>query len=263
VLRPNKQTGFKEMKRLILGAAAALLLSAGPVAADGLPSKGRVAAPAAAAGPNWNGFYVGAGIGAGAAVIDYKDSFTEYHDSNPARESYNYSPDYYVYESSGIGGEGIFGTVVLGYDREIRPGWVLGTFVDYDFGSTIRAKETYEEKGFGDDYRNHIKLNNAWSVGARLGYLSSPSTLLYLTGGYTQADFNISGIGTETFDGYFGGAGIETFLRPNWTLKLEYRFTQFNEESFSYYNHGFGTEAFEPSMHSARLVLSYKFGHRD
>src|SRR5262245_30331128 len=61
VLLSNRQDS-RTMKRLILGVAAALLLSTGPAAADGLPSKGRAAAPVASAGPNWNGFYLGVGI---------------------------------------------------------------------------------------------------------------------------------------------------------------------------------------------------------
>jgi outer membrane immunogenic protein len=55
------------MKRLILGVAAALLLlSAGQAAADGLPSKGQVRAPAADAPFSWDGFY--AGLHAGLAT---------------------------------------------------------------------------------------------------------------------------------------------------------------------------------------------------
>jgi len=46
------------MKRLILGVAAALLLSAGPAIADGMPTKGSIKSAPAAAGPNWNGFYL-------------------------------------------------------------------------------------------------------------------------------------------------------------------------------------------------------------
>src|SRR5262245_20081119 len=55
-----KRTGLTTMKRLILGVAAALLLSAGPAAADGLPSKGAVkaAAPVEAAF-SWRGLYAG------------------------------------------------------------------------------------------------------------------------------------------------------------------------------------------------------------
>src|SRR5262245_35455730 len=109
------------MKRFILGVAAALCLSAGQAAADGMPSKGQIKGHEAAGASNWNGFYVRVGIGAGAAVIDV--------DVNVH--------DYKVFGLDGIGAEGIFGTVTVGYDRVIHPGWVLGVFADYDFGSNI------------------------------------------------------------------------------------------------------------------------------
>jgi outer membrane immunogenic protein len=240
------------MKRMILGVAAALLLSAGPAAADGLPSKGSVRAPEVSTGPNWNGFYVGVGIGAGAALTDFTEHGYEW-------TRYGYQP--FSYEADSLGGQGIFGTAVLGYDRMIRPDWVLGAFVDYDFGSNIRFKESNDEHGSYNDYSNHIDLDHAWSVGLRLGYLPTPSTLVYATGGYTQAEFDISNYGSHNFDGYFVGAGLETFLRSNVTLKLEYRFTQFNDKSFDFCdNWSYGTDNFQPSEHSARLVLSYKFG---
>ena len=54
---------------------------------------------------------------------------------------------------------------------------------------------------------------------------------------------------------------METFLRQNWTLKLEYRFSQFDEKTV-FENHCL-EETDQPSEHSARLVLSYKFGHHD
>jgi outer membrane immunogenic protein len=233
------------MKRLIVGVAAALLLSAGPAAADGLPSRGTVRAPAAATGPNWNGFYIGAGIGAGAVVHDL--TISEHHDTVTL---------------DGIGGEGIFGTVTIGYDRVIRPDWVAGVFADYDF-SNIRSRASDDWDSGSLDHRN------SWSIGARLGMLTSPSTLVYATGGYTQAEFNVSdgfndvlfdehGGNSQTFQGYFVGAGIETFLRQDWTLKLEYRFSQFDKENIIEYC---PTVDLEPSMHTARLVLSYKFGH--
>ncbi len=226
------------MKRLILGVAAALLLSAGPAAADGMPTKGRVADPVAAAGPNWNGFYVGVGIGAGAMLNDVSVGFD--HPKLPELFSFDR-----------LGGEGIFGTVTIGYDRVIRPGWVAGIFADYDFGSNMSSDVSL----FFGLLNGSIDHEHSWAIGGRLGFLTNPSTLLYATAGYTQAEFDIGS--SETFSGYFVGAGVETFLRDNWTLKLEYRFSQFDEENFG----DFITVGIDPSMHTARLVLSYKFGH--
>jgi outer membrane immunogenic protein len=246
------------MMRLILGVAAALILSAGQAAADGLPSKGSVrAAPEAAAAPNWNGFYVGVGIGAGAVVHDVSVSaYRDYEDIKP--ESLDGGGGT-LFGIDGIGGEGVFGTVTVGYDRVIRPGWVAGVFADYDFGSNISTDVSFLGA------RASIDHDHSWSIGGRLGFLTSPSTLVYGTAGYTQAEFDYFGVLSKTFNGYFVGAGIESFLRDNWTLKLEYRFSQFNSETLDsgYYGGYVFRVDDEPSMHTARLVLSYKFGHRD
>ena len=58
----------------------------------------------------------------------------------------------------------------------------------------------------------------------------------------------------------FGG-GVETMLAPNWSLKAEYRFTQLDGESLDL-PFGFGSFVdveLEPSIHSARVSLNYKF----
>src|SRR5262245_6218164 len=107
------------MKRLILGVAAALFLSAGQAAADGLPSKSHVRGPASSAAPNWNGFSIGVGLGAGAAVSEVSLDVIGIN----------------VFSFDGIGSAGTFGIVSLGYDRVIAKGVVAGVFVDYDFGS--------------------------------------------------------------------------------------------------------------------------------
>jgi outer membrane immunogenic protein len=230
------------MKRLILGAAAALMLSAGPAAADGMSTKGSIKAAPVAVGPNWNGFYVGIGIGAGAVVHDVSVSERDRYGHNEDKPSRS------VFSFDGIGGEGALGTVTLGYDRVIRPGWVAGVFVDYDFSGISTDSDI-----------GSIDHDHSWAIGGRLGVLANPATLLYATAGYTQAEFDVSVFGSQTYDGYFVGAGVETFLHQNWTLKLEYRFSQFGEETI--FDGGGINIDLEPSTHTARLVLSYRFGH--
>jgi outer membrane immunogenic protein len=205
-----------DMKRLILGVAAALMLGAGQAAADGLPDRGVVRGPdGPVATPwNWTGFYLGAGIGGGVLDTDIAGI-----DGN---------------------GEGILGTVVIGYDRQLASGWVAGVFADFDFAD-ISAE------GSGID----VDLNHAWSIGARLGGLVTPKTLLYATGGYTQAEFNSDVLGISgAEDGYFVGAGIEHMLRENWSLKLEYRYSDFSNDDD------------DLTSHTGRLVLNYKFPQR-
>jgi outer membrane immunogenic protein len=241
------------MMRLILGVAAALFLTAGQAAADGLPSKGRVKAAEPAF--NWNGFYVGLGIGAGAVVHDLSASAI-YNDGYEGT-----SVPIAALGFDGIGGEGVFGTITVGYDRVIRPGWVAGVFADYDFGSNISTDVSLSI--FNLQGSASLDHEYSWAIGGRLGFLTNPGTLVYGTAGYTQAEFDYFGLLSKTYGGYFVGAGIESFLRDNWTLKLEYRFSQFDAETLasgSSGHLGFSIED-EPSMHTARLVLSYKFGY--
>lgn len=196
-----------------LGVASLLaaVMLAGPAGADGMPTRGRIAdtGAVAAPGPNWNGFYVG--VGGGVFTTDL--AFTHRRLDEDVATHFD------------VNNGNAFGTVTVGYDRVLRPGWVGGVFGDYDFNSGAT--------GTGAAV-NGFSSASTWSVGGRLGFLVTPSSLLYGTAGYTQAnlDLFLSGqhIGSQTFNGYFLGAGYETFLRPSWTLKFEYRFSQFDNE---------------------------------
>jgi outer membrane immunogenic protein len=208
---------MNDMKRLILGVAAALMLGAGQAAADGLPSRGAVRGPD---GPmpdtwNWTGFYVGVGIGGGVTEIDV--------------------------DGANADGEGILGTVIVGYDRQFGPGWVAGVFADFDF-SDISVDDVDQIYSF--------------SVGGRLGGLITPKTLLYATGGYTQTE--VEGGLEGTAAGYFVGAGLEHMLRDNWSLRFEYRYSDM-EADVEDGGVDTGLDA-ELTSHTGRVVLTYKFG---
>src|SRR5262245_31077504 len=210
------------MKRLILGVAAALMLSAGQAAADGLPSRGGVRGegPPEVGTWNWTGFYLGVGIGGAVTEIDALGQNGD--------------------------GEGILGTVIVGYDRQFGPGLVAGVFADFDF-SDISTR-------VGADDVDQVY---SWSIGARLGGLITPKTLLYGTAGYTQTE--LEGGLDGTADGYFVGAGLEHVLRDNWTSKFEYRYSEFEADVVSG-----GNDAGDADLtsHSGRVVLTYRFPHR-
>jgi outer membrane immunogenic protein len=233
------------MKRIILGAVAALTLSMGQAFADGLPTRSRMADTAPVAAPKWSGVYIGLGIGAGSATSELSLDVSGFGS---------------IFSLDGIGSAGTFGTVTVGYDRAIGKSLVAGVFADYDFGSSMSSDLSI----FGLTVPL-IDLNNSWSVGARLGVLTSPSTLVYGTAGYTRTDVDIVGGFIpglpSSMEGYFVGAGIETFLHSSWTLKLEYRYTSYDTETLV----AFGPVSLnlDTETHAARAVLSYKFGHRD
>jgi outer membrane immunogenic protein len=238
-------------------AAGILALTAGQAASEGLPPPGRIAAPVQP--PGWNGFYLGAGIGAGilsqslSGVHSWTTTECEYIKKKcpwwwPVIKSKCTQVERSeAFSGSDTGDVGVFGTVTVGFDHMLGSRWVAGVFADYDFGSNLSVGVSFP------GYNGSLNHDSSWAVGGRLGYLVTPSTLVFAAGGYTQAELGVSNLGSATFEGYFVGGGVETFLLPNWTLRLEYRYSDFGAENI--------LVDLEPSIHSARAVVTYRFGH--
>ena len=239
------------MKKSIVSAAAALLLMTSSAVADGISRRpATIAAPTPIyePAPTWRGFYIGAGIGAGAVVHD-----VSVHDRVLNERLFSFDG----------GHDGVLGTVIVGWDWQIGSNAVFGVFADYDFTDFSSRHRAF------NNFQHSTDHNNVWSIGARLGWLSSPSTLWYVTAGYTQVDLDHSGTfdgltvsRDRTLDGYFVGTGVDTRLAAsNWFLRLEYRFSDFNSGGVDVSD---GVNSFristDPEAHTARLTLTYKFG---
>jgi len=228
----------------------------------------------------WTGLYLGAGVGAGAVVHEL-DAYAR-RKGNKCEENGDYvalaeggqcSNGGGTRESGlifdGIGGEGAFGTLQLGYDRQLSSRFVIGAFLDYDFSNISTDLEIYNNY---NSYSAEIELEHMWSIGARFGWLATPDTMWYVLAAYTQGSFDVSDsegfladyLKIDDFDGYTLGAGVETRLTDNWSIKGEYRFTQFDSETILNYGHDEGPYSYEagvdlePSVHTARVVLSYR-----
>jgi outer membrane immunogenic protein len=241
------------MKKIMVGVAVALALGVSTAAADGIDKRpSSIAAPVPVYAPSWSGFYIGAGIGAGAAVhdISVNDAFF----------------DERLFDFSGAD-TGVLGTVIVGWDWQLGPKAVFGVFADFDFFDLSTRQRAFDD--FFDHSTDH---DHAWSVGARLGWLSSPSTLLYITGGYTQVqlDHRASFFGLDELtvsrdrdlDGWFVGAGVDTRLwASNWFLRLEYRFTEFDTGRLRIRDDDDFDMRVDTDLeaHTARLTLTYKF----
>jgi outer membrane immunogenic protein len=239
------------MKKILVGVAVALSLVTSHAAADGIDRRPppSMAGPAPIYAPTWSGFYIGAGIGGAAVVHDHSLRDVDFGDSN----------------FDGIGRVGVFGTAIVGWDWQVGRNTVFGIFADYDFSNNNNAEFSL----FDGLITGSLDHDHTWSAGARLGVLSSPSTLWYATGGYTEARFESSinfnfddvGVGVSrerTFQGWFVGGGVDTRLAAsNWFLRLEYRFSQFDDERVL--RDDFTTIDLEPTVHTTRLTLTYKF----
>jgi len=196
-----------------------------------------------AGGLNWSGFYAGIGAGAGGSV-------TELGIPSLGGTSFD-----------GIGGEGVFGEVAIGYDHVFGERFLAGVFAGAQFGNvgtSLSIPALPLEASLNARY--------GFDAGARLGYLISPTTLGYVLGGYSwrslELDTNIAGLGADwDAGGYIVGLGMETALSGNLTLKGEYRFASYGNVN---YLAALGIPAglidANTSTHSFHTGLNYRFG---
>jgi outer membrane immunogenic protein len=278
----------KTMTRLtFLAATAAIIGWAGAAsAADIDQHRGSMKdAPFIAPAPTWNGIWVGIGGGGAASAHEAELTGAEF-DGTPIG-----LPIFPLFDTGGdIGEVSGFGTVQLGFDRQ-RNRWVFGLFADYDWMSMdteIVSRDIDVSgpagPGFGSlEAGFSIEIDNMWSVGGRIGFLTSPNTMLYGLLAYTRADITaISNVtlsdgagGTAAsltnaadldMDGFTIGAGMESKLADNLSLKFEYRFTDLDKGNLA------GTPLavpgvlgvsatnaeIDPDIHSVRAVLVYR-----
>jgi outer membrane immunogenic protein len=188
----------KSAKSILFSAVSIVALMSAAHAAD-------VVQPVEASGFNWSGIYVGFGVGAGANVHELGSDF--------APISLN-----------GIGGEGVYGELTVGYDYMVSPRFLLGGLLDAHVGNI----ETSLDAG---GLSASIQETYGFDAGLRVGYLFTPNTLGYMLGGYSWQKYKLDTNAGFGFDwdqsGYFVGGGIETAINSNWTIKTEYRYTRF------------------------------------
>jgi len=276
------------MTRIFTALLAAMLcaLAAATASADGMYSVKDAPAPCCEA--NWSGLYIGASVGYGIArsSTTYQVDQSEF-DADPNVQI----PGTFFFgdTSADTASDGVTGTVTVGYDRDIGRSVVIGVFADYTFGDLDGEFDSRFQQNnnlrFGADH--DFTFSDQWSVGARIGLARSCCTLWYIAAGYTQADFEADdnrirdtlggevSLGTrgKTLDGYFIGAGVEQQLHSGLSLKLEYRFSDFGEESIYDVNQQFQCTNnctgenykrrerldIDGDIHAIRLGLAYKF----
>lgn len=129
-----------------------------------------------------------------------------------------------------LGYDVAFDRVVVGAEGEIT-------------GSTAKvSNDPVDPNQFG---YGRVKAGRDLYIGGRLGYLVSPTTMVYGKVGYTNArlDLTRSDGTTETgnhfnLDGYRVGAGIEHELSPRTYAKIEYRYSNYGDARLEYASGG-------------------------
>jgi outer membrane immunogenic protein len=208
----------------------------GAVSFSALASSAHAADPAVEmpvrTGFNWTGFHIGAAVGAGAFLINQEDVDVTF-----------------------LSGDGVFGEISAGYDYMFSERFLLGAFVDARYGGQGSSFAVPGNVEFS------IDQTYGFDVGLRAGYLLNPYSLAYVLGGYSwqrfEGEMNISGVGTVFSDevdgdGFTVGAGLETVIGGNWTLKNEYRYASYSMDDEA------GTGDID--THTYRIGVNYRFG---
>jgi outer membrane immunogenic protein len=226
------------MKRLLLASLACMALASGSASAADMNMPLKAPLPPA---PTWTGCYIDGGGGYGLWNVDH-------YVSGPPVGGFTTTA------TTTDGGRGWLGRFGGGCDYQLQGSlsrWVIGAFGDYDFmglnGSNTPNELFAPAGGISSPITANAKETSAWYVGARVGYLLTPSILTYFDGGYTGTRFTQGGefqtltgvpIGfaypNYNTQGWFLGGGTETAL-SDWLPSLPAGLFLRTEYRFSYY----------------------------
>ena len=218
------------MKKILLTTLAFAALGMAPaIAADLAAARPFTKAPAVAPIVNWTGFYIGAMGGYGT-------------------------------ENGSDGIRGGFGGGTIGYNWQMN-NLVFGLEADAA-GADIRRSVT--ELVLGVPVTATAKVDALGTVRGRFGF-AVDQVLLYGTGGYAWADTKLSATAlgltisdSKVLSGWTAGAGAEWMFAPHWSLKGEYLYRSFGNETFFA-----GTvSAVNPgtlNIHSGQVGVNYHF----
>jgi outer membrane immunogenic protein len=234
------------MFRKILLTTASLVAISGTAFAADLPS--RAAPPVFVPPPpifTWSGAYVGAQIG-----YEWGTSSNSVFASPGAGVGLgSYSPN------------GVVGGAHIGYNYQISQ-FVVGLEGDVN-GSSYRGNNAV----FGGLGTVSTRSNVDGSIRGRVG-VAWDRALIYATGGAAFGSIHDSfanGIGVDTESttrvGWTVGGGVEYAVTNNWSVRAEYRYTDYGSTNFSLLNTSGGifTMRSHDTDNRVQAGFSYKF----
>jgi outer membrane immunogenic protein len=221
---------------------------------------------------SWTGSYVG--VWGGGRIGDIDWATTEVF--NPNGDPIPFESDPNASDSSTSGRVAVY----AGYNWQFSPAWVAGIEADLGYGDNSiridRIPGLWEEASFAE-----MELGLDGSLRGRLGYLVSPTVLVYGTGGvaFQEAEASatcpadgevcnpatgtITTSSSDTLLGWTIGGGVEAAVFGNWLVRADYRysdFEDFNVTAMQVSEDSFGAEAdISVDTHTFGVGIGYKF----
>jgi outer membrane immunogenic protein len=270
------------MKRLAMIAVGLGAVTSSPVMAADMPVKAPAYTPPVVAPFSWTGFYIGGSLGGRWTDITWA---TTAIGDNQAPPDPTTSPA--SFDSSSFRGGGY-----LGYNWQFAPLWVVGIEGDVAWANNSKTRGgipgTFGPTGLGVGPAaagldsSEVKLGWDASLRGRIGFLITPTWLLYATGGavWQHVDINAScsGLGgqgnaswcalpgttqnvSSVKTGWTIGGGIEAAFWGNWLARVAYRYADFGDINHTFFANTTDQVVMNASLktHTALVGLAYKF----
>jgi outer membrane immunogenic protein len=241
------------------------------------------AAPVVKAAPatmSWTGGYAGLGLGARASQSQLTATGATFGGTPLTLTSGDTVP---------FNGTAFRANPYVGINWQFVPRWIVGLESDAGFaGQTTTLVGLPFGPAFGtfSNAADSLTVKTKWdaSLRARLGFLVTPATLLFASGGAAWQHYDVTSTcgsvdcrhefdlspavitNSTTRTGWTAGGGVETALGGNWLARAEYRYADFGSTSykisrFSSFAPQNTIENFDVTMrtHTASFGLAYKF----
>ncbi len=271
------------MKKILLAVSAvALALSAGSAMAADLPSRKEapVYVPPPPPPPLWTGFYLGLNIGGGWDANGGQSGVSGYYDPRysvgaPAPIGFGaVGPNlFFLPNGNSVGSQGgVVGGAQAGYNFQFNQ-FVIGAETDFQgtslSGGGNNAPLTLFPTPYSNPANNYLtpigaitgaNISLPWfgTVRGRVGYLFTPTLLLYGTAGFAYGEINAWGL-SNTRTGWTAGGGVEWLFAPHWSAKAEYLYVDLDSNGqtgtfgWTWGNH------FHPQLNVVRVGVNYHF----
>lgn len=161
--------------------------------------------------------------------------------------------------------DGVAYSGVIGYDADVGGDLRLGA--EASIGDSSAKWDN--NNGVPNTFNlGRVSADRDIYVGARLGYVTSPNTMIYVKGGYTNARFGIEGTdGTTSLnqrldtDGYRIGAGVEYAVGRNAYIGAEYRYSNYSKGELDFNGETPDSSRFniDTDRHQVVATVGYRF----